>query len=735
MTTIPTENNEQELVPQKTTDMPTDTESQKIFAANIVKADITASKQSNESESGRRSELYDLYRARGSGDKGTREHRSRISSSDVMDSIEWMMPSLMKAFCGVSKAISVLPQGKEDIKKAEKMEKLLNWQFMNKCRGFLTMYEWIKAALIYGSAFAKCTWENEYVTKGFAEPVLLEPQMKELYDDPSVDKIDVYGGITVENIPQTQNMNAMPFTIAPQALEPMRVYRDVRGERRIKIYSGPKVDIVPPEDFLYDTEAKSIEQMRFAIHRVRRTIAYLREKELEGIYSNIDEVVRVAKTQEYQESDEAESRDASAQSVGAEFAVSTDNQVSRVKVFVYEWWGMLDMYGDGRAEPYLVVVCCDKVIRMEKNPYAHGRPPFVALRPILDVFQFLGIGYAEMIGEFQKFKTSVMQQVSDNLSFQNNQMWEVLDGYGVDTKALASPWPGKIVRASRQGGIRQITPQSFQGHALQLLEFVQSQAEQRSGVTRYNQGLDANSLNKTATGIKAIMGASASRIELVARIFAETGVRPLYMMMLSLNQQFIDQDVVVRVFNEPLEISTDDIAGEFDVTVDIGGATAQEDVEVQQLMTVLGYAGTLMQIGVMSPQNVYESVKRIFELWGFKDSSKFINDPQEAMLLRQAMGALEQLGQMAAVGQLPPIENIASMLQQIYMILGQVSSMRADEGTEGQPVMGGGGNGGQNDERQSITGFIGERGRVGAQAGGVSGVPVPAAHAAGYGGT
>lgn len=425
------ENNEQGFVPQRSENMSSDVNAQKMFAAKIVKADITSSRQANESESGRRTELYDLYRARGN-DRGTREHRSRIASSDVMDSIEWMMPSFMKAFCGVRKAISVLPQGREDIKKAEKMEKLLNWQFMNKCRGFLTMYEWIKASLIYGSSFAKCTWENEYVTKGFAEPVLLEPQMKELYDDPDVDKIDVYGGISVENVPQ---QNAVPYTMQPPMLEPMRVYRDVRGERRIKVYSGPKVDILPPEDFLYDPEAKSIDQMRFAIHRVRRTIAYLREKERDGIYSGIDDVVRVAKTQEYQESDEAAQRDASAQSIGSEYAVNTDNQVSRVKVFVYEWWGMLDMYGDGRAEPYLVVTACDKVIRMEKNPYAHGRPPFVALRPILDVFQFCGIGYAEMIGEFQKFKTSVMQQVSDNLSFQNNQMWEVLDGYGVDTKA------------------------------------------------------------------------------------------------------------------------------------------------------------------------------------------------------------------------------------------------------------------------------------------------------------
>ena len=686
----------------------------KVLAAQVVKGDITQAQLASEAESGKRGELYDLYRARGD-EKSLRERRSRIASSDVMDAIEWAMPALMKAFCGSRKAISVLPQGREDIGKAEKFEKLLNWQFMNKCRGFLTMYEWAKAAMIYGTAVAKCTWTEEYVRKGFAEPAVLEPRMRELYSDPEVDSIAVYGGIGTEYLPVRQGPsvqgggmyasaygNAPPFMVQPSALEAVRVYRDVRGEKRIKTYSGPQVDIIPPEDFLYDPEAKSIEQMRFAVHRVRRTIAYLRERERDGVYRDIADVVRAARSQDYAATEEESARNAVAQNISGDYPVNTDKQVGRIKVDVYEWWGLLDTQGDGRAEPYLVVMCCDRVIRMEKNPYAHGRPPFVALRPILDVYQFLGIGYAELIGEFQRFKTAVMRQVSDNLSFQNNQMWEVQDGYGVDTEALASPWPGKIVRVSRPGGIRQITPQSFQGFALQLLEFAQTQSEQRSGVTRYNQGLDAGSLNKTATGIKAIMGASASRIELIARVFAETGVRPLYMMMLSLNQQFVDQEIVVRVFNEPLEISPDDLAGEFDVTVDIGGATAQEDVEVQQLMALMGYAGPLMQIGVMTPQNIYEVARKILDLWGIKDVARFVKDPREAELLRQAMSGLERLGQLVAAGQLPPVQNVAALLQRVYMILGQVANMSVEGGARG-PNSEGAAN---DDGRGTATGFI-----------------------------
>ena len=60
---------------------------------------------------------------------------------------------------------------------------------------------------------------------------------------------------------------------------------------------------------------------------------------------------------------------------------------------------------------------------------------------------------------------------------------------------------------------------------LQAVEYVDSLRENRTGVTKYNQGLDANSLNKTATGIRSIMTASQKKILLIARIFAETGVK------------------------------------------------------------------------------------------------------------------------------------------------------------------------------------------------------------------
>ncbi len=686
-------------------DPPEGLEGLKKLALEVVKDDIEVSKRANSAEEGTRTRLYELYRAKYDA-SGEDNGRSRINSSDVMDTIEWMMPSFVKAFCGGRSAIEVAPQGTEDVGKAKKNQQLLNWQFMNRCRGFLTLYEWIKAGLVYGTSYVKVSWREDYVRKGFSEPEVLEPQMQEMLQDDSYETVTA-GSIEEVMVPPVQqpqygvmssplgmpgmpgmgmNPNAMGYGLPPAAIETMRVYRDVRGERRITTYSGPNVDVIPAEDFFMDPEAKSMDDARFVIHRVKRTISYLRKKEREGIYGGVEDVVRAASSP--RDSSEESSRYATAgdTTLSSSGDGREQKQVARRKVDVWEWWGLLDTKGDGIAEPYVVTMAADVILRLERNPYAHGLPPFVELRPILDLFRFHGIGIAELVGEFQMVKTAIWRQCLDNLSFQNNQMWEVDENAGVDLHGLLHPRPGGIVFTNMLNkGFRQITPAPLGAAPLQMMEFVQGALEQRSGVTRYNQGLDARTLNHTATGISAILGASQQRIDLIARILSES-IRRLYKMMLELNQQFIDQTMVVRIFNSPLEISPDDLAGNFDVTVDIGGATGKEETEVQQILSILQQAKMLMAIGVMRPENIYYAVQKIMEIWGWKDWGQYLSDPQETQAMKAIMAQIAQMGQAVQQGVVLPPQAIAQLLQQIYQVLAAI--VGASAGQEGESAHG-----------------------------------------------
>ena len=695
----------------------------------IIKDDIETGRRANENEQDQRVRNYNIYRAKGDGLKD-RPGRSRIKSSDTMDAIEWMMPSFMKTFAGSNSCVSVSPVGTEDVAKAEKLQKLLNWQFMGRrVKGFRVLYEWIKSALIYGTSVVKVTWRDIYVTKGFDVPVASEAEIAAMLD--SDDYIDVQGlpedippgaVITEEMMAFAQShpdmlakigyINAIPQQVQPVALEAMRVYRDVRGTRRIKSYSGPMVEVISPEDFWMDPKADAIEEALFVIHRVWRTYGELRDMEREGIYKNVEKVKDwVDKSRSEFENAESAERYAAAGQVdpATNASPNEDLQPARRKLEVFEWWGLLDLKGDGYQEPYLVVVCGDVILRMEKNPYGHGQAPFEVLRPMLDPYKFSGVGMPELVGEFQALKTAILRQTLDNVSFQNNGMWLVNRNAGVDTSALLNSRPGTIVKANiTQGAVVPITPSSLQSMPLNMLELIDSMLQKRTGVTSYNQGLDANSLNKTATGITRIMDASAQRIELIARVMAETGIKPLYQKLLMLNQQFIDQTIVIRVFNRPVEISPDDLIGDFDVTVDVGGATGRDETRSQQMMLLLQYAANLMSLQVMRPMNIYEICKRLMELWGWKDYDRYLSNPQEVEKLRQAMMIIEQLGMMVQQGQAPAPQVIVQAFQQIYSLINQVLGIQAQknmplQGSPSNDAMQGAGGGANSGEYTATT--------------------------------
>ena len=139
------------------------------------------------------------------------------------------------------------------------------------------------------------------------------------------------------------------------------------------------------------------------------------------------------------------------------------------------------------------------------------------------------------------------------------------------------------------------------------------------------------------------MNASNQRLELIARMFAETGVYELYRFLISLNQKFIDQNTVIRLTGEPMEIKPDDLSGSFDLVVNAGLSIQSKEVMSTQLQTLVT---AIMQVNaagvaVATPHNIYNIVKRWMENMGMKNTGDYITDPvvtqQRAMLEAQVI--------------------------------------------------------------------------------------------------
>ena len=295
---------------------------------------------------------------------------------------------------------------------------------------------------------------------------------------------------------------------------------------------------------------------------------------------------------------------------------------------------------------------CDVILRAEPNYM--GRHPFFAISPTKDPHRiWVKRSYAELIGELQDMKVALTRQIVQNIALTNDPKMILAE----DSINISDYIEGRKVIRKKPGAsmgdvamsmpVNQLSPQTFQ-----FLEWLEGQKENRTGITRYNQGLDANSLNKTATGISAILGQSAQRLELVARMFAETGISELFRFMVSLNQKFVDQDTVVRLTNKQLRISPDDLNGNFDLVVNAGISIATKESTIMTLQTMLT---ALMQtqaagIPIVTPQNIYNLFKKWIESAGFKNYNDYVTDP--AVVQQRAIMDMQLKQQV--LSQLPP---------------------------------------------------------------------------------
>jgi hypothetical protein len=64
---------------------------------------------------------------------------------------------------------------------------------------------------------------------------------------------------------------------------------------------------------------------------------------------------------------------------------------------------------------------------------------------------------------------------------------------------------------------------------LSALEYAATMAESRSGIVRNAQGLNPDTLHDTAKGAMALITAAQKRVRLIARVFAETGIKDLFL--------------------------------------------------------------------------------------------------------------------------------------------------------------------------------------------------------------
>ena len=537
------------------------------------------------------------------------ENRSQVVATEVSDTIEYIMPSLLKMFTSSPEFARFLPRDPEDVQAAEQATDLVNFAINQDNAGFRILHNWFKDALLFKQGAVKFYWQETDKTVNETYEDLTEDELTLLVNDPAIE-------IVSQDVTEIGMVN-------PDGVEvPMERKFSVEVKRLTKSGSV-KIDNVPPEELIFSRRATSLEDCSFIAHRTLVRAGDLIEQGYDpdivfryaGYDDLDDEAERQARFEEIESGDKVES-----------------NDLSMREVLVTEAYIRADYDGDNIPELRRVVALGDGLEILENEPFDHL--PFALLSPILMPHRMVGRSVAEMVMDLQMIKSTVMRQMLDNLYLTNNSRVGAVEGQ-VNLDDLLSSRPGGIVRMRAPGMVQALNVPQIGQSAFAMLEYVDQVRDQRTGFSKASMGLDPNALQSTtASAVNATIQGAQLKIEMIARVFAETGCRDLARGVLALLQKHQDSERVIRIRGEFVAIDPREFANGFDLSIEVGLGNGREDEKMGMLAQIASKQEQIMaQLGannpVVKPSQYVNTLKRIAEMAGFKDTDQFFTSGEQ----------------------------------------------------------------------------------------------------------
>ena len=531
------------------------------------------------------------------------EGRSQFVDSTVQDTIEWIKPSLMRVFASGDEMVKFNPHGPEDVPMAKQATDYVNYVFTKDNPGWEILYSWFTDALLSKNGIVKVWWD-EY-----------EEEEREEYRN--LDEMALVSLISNDDVEVVEHTEAM---------ENDQPYHDVVIKR--KSYDGRiRIENVPPSEFLISREAKSIQDSRFVCHRVKKTLSELREmypdEDLvpEDLSSGGEDMVEFTGERRARFG-----RDNSSTFGFLEGDLSSEEALT--SYWLYESFLKTDFDGDGIAELRKVCTIGDKILQNDEI----DKVPFVSITPVKIPHKFFGLSVADLIMDLQLMKSTLMRNLMDNMYNMNFGRYAVLEGQA-NLDDLLTQRPGGIVRVKSPNAITPLTTPPLEPYTFQMLEYLDGVRESRAGVSRMSQGMNDNALTShtTATAVNAVMTAAQSRVELIARNFAETGVKDLMICIYELLYKNQDKERMIMLSNEWVPVRPDVWREKYDCTVSVALGSGNKDQQMMHLSQMLSFAGQAMEGGlpIVSVQNMYNLGASLVKAMGFQNVDDYLTDPSQ----------------------------------------------------------------------------------------------------------
>ena len=570
---------------------------------------------------------------------------SKYVSSDVFDSVESMVATLVETFCGAHQTVRFLPTGPEDVEPARIATEVANFAVDRQNNGFQIKQDVIRDGLTGRMGVVKVWWEKD------------EKESEETFEG-SEDDMAAYMDANPDAVPTDATVDGMGQLTAA-------TFTHTTDTSQVKMAA------IPLDEFLFSGGARSFEDASLLCHRRTRTVSQLEAMGFDS--ATVRELPAGTDWLTVERIERADMEDPLSRA-------EREDEVSGREVELFECYTKIDMDGDkGRKGRKLwqVFIAGNMILGKEEVK----RHPFVGFIPLPQAHTIQGDNFAARIIPTQNARTALMRAIIDHATITTNPRYTVLRNGLSDPRELLENRIGGVVNMTKPDAIGVLPQSGLNPFVFQTMQQLDMDREEVTGISKLSQGLNKDALSQQNSGamVEQLVSMSQVRQKVIARRFGEF-LKALYMVVHQLIVENASREFSIEVAGNWVAIDPSSLRNRKDISLDLVLGYGEKEREAQKLVNVDKYLSADPRLAPSyTGKERYTVLSRTLQAMGIKDVGSVLIDPatlpppqpdpkaQMEMQKLQADIAVQQAQAQATVQKLQLDAQKAAMAHQLDM--------------------------------------------------------------------
>lgn len=530
-----------------------------------------------------------------------REGYSKVVTREVLETVETVVPYLMKLFFSGDEVVRFEPEGEEDIDQAQQETDYVNWVFLRKNKGFSIGETAIRDALLHRFGVSKLYYEQT------------EKKQRSVFHNKSMEELAMIAESPDVEIIETSE-------VTDGSGNPTGLYDVVILEGRPD--GCVRIESIPPEEFRINAGAKDIDTAKYCAH-----VTTMTKSAIEDLGFEIDDQLAGNDQPSHQliSRSRGQGRDYRPEST---FVTGESHDGSLKEYTIHESYVRADWDGDGYAELRQVVHVGDQVLSNEEVDSI----PFVGWSPIMIAHRLEGLSLTDLTKDIQLIKTTITRNMLDNQYLANNGRYKVMEGM-VNLDDLLNSKPGGFVRVKSHAALEQLPTPQLSQQSFAMLQVLDQGLERRTGVSDRLRGVDPNMLaaNQAASAVSQVLTSAEQRLEMIARRFGEDYLVPSFRKIHNLSIKHESGEKKFRLRDKFTAVNPADWNDRYDMRVVVGLGNGNKTERLFHLQQLFAAQQAIIQGGglgvLVTPKNIWALQEDIVQLVDKTARSRYFADP------------------------------------------------------------------------------------------------------------